>query len=321
MAKRARTQWRPIAKRPELTRRLPWGSLRVLVTVADCQSFTRAADMLGVSVSAVSMQVSSLEEYLGMALFRRDGRLVRPTGEALLLLPRIRLGLAGLQEALEEGRMSRGSGTLYISSLPSFALQWLLPRVKKFQARFPRLHLRIALSSALDFSTSGMHAAIRFGGGNWLGVQEQLLLNEWLVPVCRPELLKKHGPVESTDDLERYPLIHSTGEPWSAWLSGLTENYWPESGLGVDDSSAVVRLATTGAGLALARWALIGDELRKGELVPASKRITPYARRYYFVWLPEMSQTRKIMQFRDWLLEEAAAFPTPAPSANTSRRS
>jgi LysR family glycine cleavage system transcriptional activator len=313
MPKKPRDKWRPTAKRPELTRRLPWGSLRVLVTVADCQSFTRAADMLGVTASAVSMQISSLEDYLGIKLFRRDGRLVKPTGEATLLLPRIREGLAGLHEALEEGRMSRGSGgTLYISSLPSFAIQWLMPRMMDFQSRFPRLHLRVSLSVAMDFTTNGMHAAIRFGAGNWAGVQEQFLLNEWLVPVCRPGLLKAHGPVESLEDLKRYPLIHSTGEPWSAWISGSSENYWPESGLGLDDSGAVVRLAATGAGLALARWALIGEELRTGELVLASKRITPFTRRYYFVWLPSMSHIKKITLFRDWLLEHAAAFPTPA---------
>jgi LysR family glycine cleavage system transcriptional activator len=314
MAKKPRTQWRPIAKRPELTRRLPWGSLRVLVTVADCQSFTRAADMLGVTVSAVSMQITSLEQYLGLSLFRRDGRLVKPTSDALLLLPRIREALAGLQEALEEGRVARGSGTLYISSMPSFGLQWLMPRLKDFQAHFPRLHVRVAFSVALDFSTTGMHAAIRFGAGSWPGVQEQLLMNEWLVPVCTPELLSKHGPVETFDDLRRYPLIHATGEPWSTWLTGMPDNHWPESGLGVDDSAAVVRLALSGAGLALGRWSLIGEELRKGELALASKRITPYARRYYFVWLPSMSHVKKIAVFRDWLLEQSAAFPTPAPS-------
>jgi LysR family transcriptional regulator, glycine cleavage system transcriptional activator len=70
-------------------------------------------------------------------------------------------------------------------------------------------------------------------------------------------------------------------------------------------------VATEGAGLALARWSLIGEELRSGQLVVASKKITPWARRYYFVCLPAMTQVKKICALRDWLMEQAASFPTP----------
>jgi LysR family glycine cleavage system transcriptional activator len=298
--------------RPELTRRLPLGSLRVFVAVADCHSFTVAADMLGVTVSAVSMQIRSLEQYLGLKLFTRDGRRVQPTEDALPLLPRIRDGLSGLQEAIEQARVARGSGAVYVSVLPSFGLQWLSRRLPDFQARYPRLHLRVEASSLMaDFSTSGIHAAVRVGTGNWPGLHSELLLNEWLVPVCRPDLLRKFGPVDSPEDLKRYPLIHSTTEPWNSWLSGLPANYWPDSGLGLDDSAALVRVATEGAGLALARWSLIGEELRSGQLVVASKKITPWARRYYFVCLPAMTQVKKICALRDWLMEQAASFPTP----------
>lgn len=299
------------AKRPELTRRLPLNSLRVFVAVADSQSFTHAADVLGVSVSAVSMQIRSLEEYLGVRLFRRSGRLVVPTSDALPLLPRIRDALFGLQHALEEGRAARGSGTLYISVLPSFATQWLAPRLKDFQARHPRLHLRVASSAAMDFHTTGMHAAIRLGGGGWPGVHHEVMLNEWLVPVCRPELFKKYGPVETPEDLKRYPLIHSTMESWNSWVTGMPDNYWPLDGLGLDDSAALVHAAVGGAGLALARWSLIGDELQDGKLAIASRKITPFARRYYFVCLPSTLHLKKVIALRDWLLEQAAAFPMP----------
>jgi LysR family transcriptional regulator, glycine cleavage system transcriptional activator len=312
MVSKSRTRWRVVPRRPELTRRLPLGSLRVFVAVADCQSFTRAADMLGVSVGAVSLQIRALEQYLGMRLFLRDGRRIKISDDGIALLPRVRDGLAGLQLALDEARAARGSATLYISVLPSFALQWLSPRVPDFQAHYPKLHLRVESNSAAsDFSTNGMHAGVRFGAGNWPGLHEELLLNEWVVPVCRPDLLEKLGPVESHDDLSRYPLIHSVTEPWSTWISGTTAHYWPDSGLGVDDSSAAVRLAINGVGLALARWSLIGDELRSGQLRLASKRITPYARRYYFVCLPSMIHIKKVTILRDWLKEQAAAFPLP----------
>jgi LysR family glycine cleavage system transcriptional activator len=315
MATKTRRPSRLAAIRPELIRRLPLSSLRVFVSVADSQSFTRAADLLGVSVSAVSMQIRSLEQYLGVKLFRRDGRLVIPTSDALPLLPRIREGMFVLQQALEDGRASHGSGAIYISVLPSFVTQWLTPRLADFQARHPRLHLRISASPAMDFHTTGMHAAIRLGGGQWPGTHAQLLLNEWLVPVCRPDLLRKLGPVESLDDLERYPLIHSTMETWESWLTGIPDNHWPETGLGLDDSAAVVRAAVKGVGLALARWSLVGDELRDGQLAIASSRITPFTRRYYFVCLPSMVHVKKVCAMRDWLLEQAAAFATPSLSS------
>ncbi|HEY1726710.1 MAG TPA: LysR substrate-binding domain-containing protein [Steroidobacteraceae bacterium] len=306
----------PGARKPEVTRRLPLGSLRVFVAVAELRSFTLAADSLGVSVSAASMQLRSLEQYLGVQLFRRQGRLVEPTADALQLLPRIRDGLAGLQQAIEEARSARGGGSLYISALPSFIMQWLGPRLIEFESLHPQILLRVeALSLMVDFHTSDHHAAIRFGAsGDWPGVHADKLLDEWLVPVCRPDLLKKLGPVRSPDDLTRYRLLHSTTEPWSSWLSGQPGNRWPEAGTGFDDSATVVRLACSGLGLALARWSLIGEELRRGELALASDRITPFARRYYFVCPPKARSIRKLVTFRDWLLAQARAYPRPPSS-------
>jgi LysR family glycine cleavage system transcriptional activator len=282
------------------------------MAVAECRSFTVAADSLGVSVSAASMQVRALEQYLGLPLFRRQGRLVEPTAEALQLLPGIRAGLSALRQAIEDARVARGSGTLYISTLPSFLLQWLSPRLSDFETHYPDIQLRVEASSiAVDFNTTGMHASVRFGAGNWPGLHAEKVLDEWLAPVCRPDLLEKLGPVHSHDDLARYRLLHSTTEPWSNWLSGLAADCWPETGLGLDESAAVVRLAASGEGLALARWSLIADEIRRGELALASSRITPFSRRYYFVCLPNVRGLKKVAAFRDWLLDQAAGFPEP----------
>jgi LysR family transcriptional regulator, glycine cleavage system transcriptional activator len=312
MAAKSRIRRHTAPRRPEVTRRLPLGSLRVFMAVAECRSFTLAADALGVSVSATSMQVRSLEQYLGLPLFRRDGRLVEPTAEALQLLPRIRDGLSTLQQAIDETRVARGSGTLYISTLPSFLLQWLSPRLPDFLAQHPEINLRVEASSIpVDFNTTGITASVRFGDGNWPALHAEKVLDEWLVPVCRPDLLKKFGPVNGHEDLTRYHLLHSTTEPWSNWLSGLPANCWPETGMGFDDSAAVVRLAASGKGLALARWSLIADELGRGELALASKRITSFARRYYFVCSPKMRGLKKVAAFRDWLINQAASFPVP----------
>jgi LysR family transcriptional regulator, glycine cleavage system transcriptional activator len=285
----------------------------VFVAVAECRSFTLAADALGVSVSAASMQVRALEQYLGLPLFRRDGRLVELTDEARRLLPKVRDSLATLQDAVHEARVARSSGALYVSMLHSFLVQWLSSRLQDFQATHPEIDLNVEASQApVDFNKTGVHAAIRLGKGNWPALHVEKLLDEWIVPVCRPDLLQKWGPINSADDLTRYRLLHSTTEPWIAWRSGcFSPGSWPETGLGVDDSAAIVQLAVSGAGLALARWSLIGDEVRRGQLAVASRTVTRYELSYYFVCLPRVRGLRKVVAFRDWIFAQAAGFPVP----------
>jgi LysR family glycine cleavage system transcriptional activator len=297
---------------PSQLRRLPLGSLRVFVAVAEQLSFTRAADALGVSVSAASMQVRALEQHLGLPLFRRDQRGVELTAEAVQLLPRVRDGLAQLQAAIDDIRQTRTAGTLRISTLHSFLLQWLLPRLPDFESRHPRISLLVETSnSPVDFNRSSVQAAIRFGTGHWPKLHCEKVLDEWLVPVCSPALLARLGPVCSPDDLDRYRLLHSSTEPWDNWQSGLSTSSWPESGFAFDDSAAVVRAAEAGRGLALARWSLIAAEVQSGRLAIASPVITPYQRGYYFVCLPRTRSVAKVMTLRDWLMAQAQAFPRP----------
>jgi len=307
-----RTTRRRSATPPSQLRRLPLGSLRVFVAVAEQLSFTRAADALGVSVSAASMQVHALEQHLGLLLFRRDRRGVELTAEGVQLLPRVRDGLAQLQAAIDDTRQIRTSGALRISTLHSFLLQWLLPRLPDFEARHPKLSLLVETSdTAVDFNRSNVQAAIRFGIGPWPPFHSEKVLDEWLVPVCSPALFAKLGPVNSHGDLTRYRLLHSASEPWENWHSGLGHERWPDSGFAFDDSVAVVRAAESGRGLALARWSLIAAEVQNGRLVIASPIITPYQRCYHFVCLPRMRGLAKLVTFRDWLMAQAAAFPRP----------
>jgi LysR family transcriptional regulator, glycine cleavage system transcriptional activator len=279
-------------------RRLPLGSLRVFVAVAEHLSFTRAADALGVTTSAASMQIQALEEYLRVALFRRQGRQVELTGEGAALLPKVRQGLADLEQALDEARAERGAGPLRVTMLASFLAQWLMPRLIAFSEENPRIDLQVHTGTELvDFARTGTHAGIRFGAGGWPHLHVEKLFDEWLVPVCRPSLLKKHGPVETAEDLKRYRLMHSTSEPWSTWL--------------FDDSVAIIRATEAGQGLALARWSLVADEVRDGRLAVASPRVLKFFRSYFFVCPPGLVRLDKVETFRRWIQETARAFPVP----------
>jgi LysR family glycine cleavage system transcriptional activator len=308
---------RPPRRRPvaagDAFRRLPLGSLRVFVAVAEHLHFTRAAAALGVTASAASMQVHALEQYLGVSLFRRQGRFVELSARGAQLLPRIRDGLTALQSAIDDTREVEGHGPLHVSTLPSFLTQWLMPRLPSFEAEHPAVDLRVESSTRLvDFRHSEVDAAIRFGAGSWAGLYSEKLMDEWLVPVCQPALLAKLGPVNGQADLKRYRLLHSSSEPWSLWLLDAPDND-VTSRISIDDSTAIVRAAEAGSGLALARWSLVADEIRRGRLALAGGRITEHDLRYYFVCPPKHRAMPKVAAFQGWLRREAAKHGPPAP--------
>ncbi|HEY5020063.1 MAG TPA: LysR family transcriptional regulator [Steroidobacteraceae bacterium] len=195
------------------------GSLRVFVAVAKHLNFTRAADALGVTASAASLQIRALEQYLARPLFRRDGRQVHLTTEGASLLPRVQQALIDIERAVDEVRGDRHSGPIKVTTLSSLLQLWLLPRMARFRAAHPEVDLHLQSSAnAVDFVREDFHLAIRFGTGGWPNVRAVKLMDEWLLPVCAPALYKKHGPVRSVDDLRRYPLLHSMSEPWTTGL-------------------------------------------------------------------------------------------------------
>ena len=296
-------------------RRLPLGSLRVFVAVAEHLNFTRAGEALGVTAGAASLQIRALEEYLSRALFRRNGRLVTLTTEGAALLPRVQQALRDLERALDDTRGDRSGGALRVSMLSSFLQNWLLPRLPGLRAQRPELDLQVHTSIAtVDLVRDNQHAAIRFGAGHWPGLTSERLLDEWLVPVCTPALYRKHGPLNGPGDLARYPLVHSTSEPWTAWLlaNQIVEDDTtsPFTGARIDDSAAVVRLAVQGLGLALARWSLAGDDVAAGRLVCASTKPQSFAA-YWLVHSKHGQHHPGMKSFRDWLVSEVAAFPRP----------
>lgn len=283
--------------------------------VAEHLNFTRAGEALGVTAGAASLQIRALEEYLSRPLFRRNGRVVELTTAGAELLPRVQQALGDLERALAATRGDRSGGPLRVTMLASFLQSWMLSRLVRLRAEHPRIDLQVHTSlNIVDLVRDDHHAAIRLGTGDWSGVTAEKLLDEWLVPVCTPELYAKHGPLKRRDDIGRYPLVHSTSEPWTAWLlehKADDDTSSPFTGTRVDDSAAVVKLALQGLGLALARWSLAGDDVAAGRLVVASSKPLSFFRSY---WLLHSNHGRLhpgFAQFRDWLRAEMDAFPRP----------
>jgi len=291
------------------------GSLRVFVSVAQHLSFTRAADALGVTASAASLQIRALEEYLARPLFRRNGRQVLLTTEGSALLPRVQHALEEMERAVDDVRLDRLAGPLRVTTLTSFLQLWLLPRIARFRADHPEVDLHIHTSAdAVDFVKEDFHLAIRFGVGGWPNVWAEKVLDEWLLPVCSPALYEKFGPVTTAHDLKRYPLVHSVSEPWTGWLfDGRADHYAGEfRGAVFEDSEAVVRMAVRGAGLALARWCLVADEVHCGSLVAAGRAVK-FDRSYWLVCPPRAQHLPGAKTFMDWVRAEAALFIATRP--------
>ena len=293
--------------------KLPLNALRAFEQVAAHLSFTDAAEALGVTTAAVSSHIKSLEEFLETQLFVRHSRSVRLTPQGARLLPGVQRGMSELSRAVDQLRQDRTSGLLNITLLGSFLQKWLLPRLGDFYQKHPEVDLRFNASRELiDFMSTDFHAAVRYGRGDWPQTQSEKMLDDWVFPVTSPALLAKLGRIDTLIDLNRYPLLHSSSEPWVEWLrrvGGDTTHL--ERGPVLDDSASVLTAAEQGHGLALARWSLVAGDLAAGRLVRPSSQSVRQQHSYYFVAPAQNFDLPKVRRFRDWLREVCQQFPPP----------
>jgi LysR family glycine cleavage system transcriptional activator len=276
---------------------------------------------LNVTPAAVGQLIRGLEETLGIELFHRS-----QTGPARLVLseaaraaiPDLQAGFDRLATAVERLRAGKTHIAISVTVPPAFADKWLLPRVERFQTRYPAYDLRIDTSGRLvDFAIDRIDVGIRYGGGRWPGLQAAFLLRDEFFPVCSPSLLTGKHPLRSAQDLRHHPLIHdvsmafeSTFPTWRAWLQreGVT-GIDSERGLRINDSAAVIQAVIAGNGVALGRTSLVERDLAEGRLVRPFGASLDYEFGYYIVSRPEAAAAAPVAAFRTWLLEEADSNP------------
>jgi LysR family glycine cleavage system transcriptional activator len=297
---------------PSAYDRLPLGALRVFEAVATHLNFSAAAEALHVTPAAVSQQIKALESYIQVPLFRRSGRRVEITAEGLELLPSIRAGMDRLESAVHHIKQYGRAGPLQISLLTSFLQIWLLPRIRSFRRKCPDVELRFHTSRELvDFSRAAIHVAIRFGRGNYPNLHSEKLLDDWIVAVGAPELIKQHGMIERGADLNDVPLLEADDVPWSAWRQPQEQIAWPSRAPAIDDSAGLIVAAEEGLGFALTRWSIVSRALQKGTLRLASEDALPYGAAYYFVCPRPFLSLPKVAQFREWIFAAARDFQGP----------
>ncbi len=273
-------------------------------------SFTKAAAELNVTQAAISQQIRTLEDWLGVRLFWRRNRTLLLTEEGQRYLPAVREALAGLAAATERLMEMRGPAVLTVSVIPSFAATWLLPRLRRFRALHPEIEVRIDATDALvDFGSEGVDLGIRYGRGVYPGLRSVRLFSVEMFPVCSPELLRDpRRPLRRPADLRHHTLLHdSHSDAWKLWLTaaGVTGI---DAGRGPAFSHAnlMLQAAIAGEGVAIGRSPLVAEALAEGRLVRPFDIALPADYAYYVVTPESAGEPAKVRAFRDWLLAEAA---------------
>lgn len=292
--------------------RLPsLSGLRAFEAAARHMSFTRAAEELHVTQTAISHQIRRLEEQLGLPLFRRQGRAIALTAEAEAYLPAVRAAFEDLRRATGRLLSPAEGRQLTVSTTSSFAVKWLVPKLAKFQALHPEIEVRITTSSALvDFAREEVDLAIRYGYGAWRGLDAVWLMNEDVFPVCAPSLVEAGEGLRRPEDLARQTLLHvgRYAEDWRTWLTaaGLPQLKGARD-LEFDLSMLAIQAAIEGVGVALGRTVFVQDDLAAGRLVRPFTTSLHSDAGYYVVAPREHAQRPKIRAFREWLQAEVAA--------------
>lgn len=291
-----------------MIRRLPpLNALRAFESAARHLSFTKAADELFVTQAAVSHQIKSLEEFLSLKLFLRKNRALLLTEQGQGYYLDLKDIFESLHSATEKLLASGEKGAITVAVPPSFAIQWLVPRIHEFSQAFPDIDVRIkAVDDDDGFLEEDVDVAVYYGRGKWSGLIADKLHTEYLTPVCSPMLFDGNKPLDSLDDLKFHRLLHdSTRDSWKTWI-----RYFHVPGVKVEQgpifshTMMVLQAAALGQGIALANSVLARPELASGRLVcPFEEKLISKSS-FYLVCHQSQAELGKIAAFRQWLLEQ-----------------
>jgi LysR family glycine cleavage system transcriptional activator len=288
----------------------PLNALKCFEAAARSGSFSKAADELHVTQSAVSHQIRQLEEYFGFPLFDRQGRQTVPTNQGRELADALGEAFGIMVSACKRAQQSSEGPSLTIAALPSVATIWLIPRLSQFFRDFPQIGVKVMYAfhgAPVDFND--VDVAILYGTGFWPGAVITPFLDGTSVAVANAAFIEKHGPFGKPEALLTAPLIHDTNQSgWQRWFRA--------AGLGSVDLMAgpvfedfnLLRSAVlAGSGAALCPATLIAGDIKSGRLVPLSDITLPEENSYYLLEPenPEPARAEAIKLFKQWLLKQA----------------
>jgi LysR family glycine cleavage system transcriptional activator len=282
-------------------------ALRALEALDRLGSATAAAEELNLTQGAVSRQLQSLEEQLGVSLCLRQGRRLVLTPEAVEYAAEIRGALNAISKASLRLTVNPSGGSLDLAILPTFGMRWLVPRLPDFARRHPEVTINLTTRlRPFSFASEPFDAAIHFGLADWPNTQALMLKPEAVVAVCAPSLLEGRG-IHEAQDLLALPLLHIETRPeaWPAWFAEHGVSTAAVTGQIFDQFSTITQAALHGLGVALLPDYLAEQDLATGRLCRAWGGSTPSPGAYHLVWPKEKSRDPALLKFRDWLTTQA----------------
>ncbi|MBS1180466.1 MAG: transcriptional regulator protein [Proteobacteria bacterium] len=290
-------------------------ALKAFCAIAETGGFSRAAERLGSTQTAVSHQIAQLESWIGGALFERGRGGTRLTQRGARLYPSLAETLVRLEETLRSARADAGRDRVELLVTPEFSSQWLAPRLAGFVRRFPDVELALSIGyQAPDFSAGRADLAIRLGGGGANLVAEPLTVDDEFA-VCAPLLVERLPPRNAflAAPCLTYDGVRHTALDWRRWFEQV-DSEGAAAGF-ADQLSAAACFPTfadmlaacrRGEGFALVRTSLVDADLRAGTLVRAFVEGQPSPFNYSLVYPSAALANPSVAAFRTWLLAEAA---------------
>lgn len=299
-----------------MRRKIPsTAALSVFESAARHQSFTKAADELAVTQSAICRQIGALEDFLGVKLFRRSRRGVVLTEAGVTYSRKVTSRLDEVErDTLELMAKGGQGGALELGVVPTFATKWLLPRMPLFAHAHPGITVNLtARTRPFLFDDTPFDAAIYAGDSTWPGTEGVFLMHENLVAVCSPRLIAPRTTL-GRNDWHRYTLLQQSTRPyaWRDWFASRGMQLEGDmSGPRYELFSMLAEAAVHGMGIALIPRFLVEDELQRGVLVQLAKRSYLSDRSYYLIYPEQKSENAALTAFRVWLETQARGYREP----------
>lgn len=296
----------------------PLQNLRAFEATARRLSMTLAAEELHLTHGAVSRQIKTLEDQLGVQLFRRLTRRIELTEAGTAFFSAVTRLLSELAREVEDIRRKNDTARLVLSSGVSFASKWLTPRLHRLMADYPDfdVHLQVT-DTPVDFATSDVDVALRYGTGVYPFAAAERIMNETVSPVCAPEYRDRLGGLSTPADLAKCRLIHEIGmtATWERWFAMMELPYPKMRGPGYSHGSMSIEAAIRGEGVALGRSVLVAEDLAQGRLVslfPDAKLDVEWG--YDLVYAMGTQDHPKVRAVRSWIAGEVREFVRTIPA-------
>ncbi|NMG48325.1 transcriptional regulator GcvA [Azoarcus communis] len=286
-------------------------ALMAFEAAARHESFTRAADELALTQSAICRQIAGLEDFLGVALFRRTRRGVQLSEAGMRYARQITPRLDAIERDTLAVMAQHGSGsTIELAVVPTFATRWLMPRLADFRSRHPEVQINMSTQTRpFLFDQTEFDAAIYFGEAGWPGTEAHFLMREFPVPVCSPALPGAQAGLPP-EAIARLPLLQQTTRPyaWRQWFEAAGVSAPQDmAGMRLELFSMLAQAAIERMGVALIPPFLIEQELQAGRLMIPCERSLASQRAYYLIMPEHKAERPELSAFRSWLIETAAA--------------